>query len=90
MVGMDALLALPRIEAIVIDRRGMPVRVVAPEIRAFALLKEWVSKQSGRPPEKRRRDRDQARVLRELATRELGLEFDAGLLSEVPAYLTRG
>lgn len=88
MVGMDALLSLPRFEAISIDRRGMPVRVVAPEIRAFTLLKEWVSKQPGRPPEKRRRDREQAKVLRELATKELGLPFDANLLRQVPDYLT--
>ncbi len=89
MVGMEALLSLPRFEAVAIDRRGMPLRIVAPEIRAFALLKEWVSKQPGRPPEKRRRDRDQAKVLRELATKELGLAFDAKLLREVPEYLTR-
>ena len=88
MVGMDALLALPRLEAIVIDQRGMPVRVVAPEVRTFTLLKEWVSRQSSRPPEKRRRDRDQAAVLREIVVKELGLGFDAELMRQVPAYLT--
>ena len=88
MVGMDALLSLPRFEAIAIDRRGMPVRVVTPEIRAFTLLKEWTSRQSSRPPDKRRRDRDQAIVLRGVATREFGLKFDAALMRQVPAYLT--
>jgi hypothetical protein len=66
----------------------MPVRVVVPEIRAFTLLNEWVSKQTSRPPDKRRRDRDQAAALRRLATKELGLEFDAELMRRVPEYLT--
>jgi hypothetical protein len=88
MVGMDALLAFPKFEAVVIDRRGMPARVVVPEIRIFTLLKEWTSRQSGRAPAKRRRDRDQAKVLRQIADEELGLHFDAKEMREVPEYLS--
>jgi len=88
MAGMDALLAFPKIEAVVIDRRGMPVRVVTPEIRVFTLLKEWTSKQSGRAPAKRRRDREQAKLLRQIAEDELGLRFDAKEMRNVPEYLS--
>lgn len=88
MAGMDALLAFPKFEAVVIDRRGMPVRVVAPEVRVFTLLKEWISKQTGRAPAKRRRDREKAKVLREIAEKELGLRFDAQEMRNVPEYLS--
>jgi len=88
MAGMDALLAFPKFETVVIDRRGMPVRVVTPEIRVFTLLKEWTSKQTGRAPAKRRRDRAQARVLRQIAENELGLQFDAQEMRNVPEYLS--
>ncbi len=88
MAGMAELLVLKPFEAIGIDRRGMPYRIVVPDIRVFALLKEWVSKLQSRPPEKRRRDREQAKVLRALTTKEMGLSFSAEELSDVPQYLT--
>lgn len=53
----------PAFESVAIDARGMPVRIVAPDPRAFAIHKLWLSRQPDRSPLKRRRDEEQARVV---------------------------
>jgi len=58
--GLVWLENAPTFEQIVIDERGTPLRIVAPDPRAFAIHKYWVSTQPSRSPLKKTRDRDQA------------------------------
>lgn len=85
--GLEALIALPRFEAVAIDAQGMPVRVVAPEPRAFALHKEWVSKQPSRNPLKRGRDREQSQIVKRLAIEIFGLSMQGTDFTNLPQYL---
>jgi len=50
----------PKVEAIVMDSKGYPFRMVVPDPRAFAIHKLWVSRQANRKPDKAKRDREQA------------------------------
>jgi hypothetical protein len=56
----------PSFEAVAIDSSGHPVRIVAPDPRAFAVHKHWLSKQPDRRPDKRARDRCQAKLVASL------------------------
>jgi Nucleotidyltransferase len=85
--NMHGLLSLPCFEAIPIDRAGFPFRMVVPDIRAFTLQKAWTSKQVSRPPEKRRRDAAQAKMLKNLTENMLGLSLNAPDMESVPQYL---
>jgi hypothetical protein len=85
--NMDGLLSLQRFEAIPIDRSGFPFRMVVPDITAFTLQKFWTSKQVSRPPEKRRRDAAQAKMLKNLTESLLGLSLDAPEMKNAPKYL---
>lgn len=58
--GLDWLLAAPKRMATVIDTSGHPVRMCAPDPRAFAIHKFWVSRRPDRDPVKVSRDRSQA------------------------------
>jgi hypothetical protein len=85
--NMHGLLSLPRFEAIPIDRSGFPFRMVVPDIRAFTLQKAWTSRQISRPPEKRRRDAAQAKMLKNLTENLLGLSLEGHEMKDVPKYL---
>lgn len=50
-------------EAIAIDEKGWPVRMVCPDPRVFAAHKLWLSGRVDRDPPKRRRDEAQAAVV---------------------------
>lgn len=79
------LLNVPKFEAIAIDERGLPVRVVALDPRAFSLQKLWIARNDPtRDPAKRRRDEEQAHLVARIAVRHLGLSFDDGALSALP------
>jgi len=54
------LLSSAKFDAIVIGQDGQPAPMVAPDPRAFAVYKHWLSEQPDREPEKRRRDQAQA------------------------------
>ena len=54
------LVSSPRFTQDVIGDDGYTAAMVAPDPRAFALHKLWLSRQSDREPIKRKRDRDQA------------------------------
>jgi Nucleotidyltransferase len=76
--GLDWLINSPRVEAVAIDERGYPVRLVAIDPRAFALHKAWVSRREDREPLKAVRDLEQAQsrsnyryALPEKTTRQL-------------------
>ncbi|TGP21558.1 hypothetical protein EN827_22910 [Mesorhizobium sp. M1D.F.Ca.ET.184.01.1.1] len=58
-------------EAIRIDERGGPLRLIVPDPRVFAAYKFWVSKRVDREPVRRRRDLAQAETVAELTTHYL-------------------
>jgi hypothetical protein len=88
--GLNWLINAPKFEAIAIDTRGMPTWIPTIDPRAFALHKLWLSKQPSRDANKKRRDHDQAIIAAQIAENFLGLDFDAGDLSALPAELLQG
>ena len=54
------LLSSEKFRSVVIGQDGQPAPMVAPDPRAFAVYKQWLSAQPDREPEKRRRDQLQA------------------------------
>lgn len=53
----------PPFEAVAIDERGEPCRIVATDPRVWAAHKLWLSKRQDREPLKRRRDEEQAKTV---------------------------
>lgn len=60
------LLASEKFSSIVIGQDGQPAPMVAPDPRAFAVYKQWLSAQPDREPNKQRRDQLQALAVVEL------------------------
>ena len=86
--GLRWLENSPPFEATAIDERGMPLRIVAPDPRAFAIHKFWLSTQPSRSPLKRHRDRAQAETVAQLVARYLTfLDYDHRELSALPKEL---
>ena len=56
------LLSSEKFQSLVIGQDGLPAPMVAPDPRAFAVYKQWLSAQPDREPEKRKRDRLQAKA----------------------------
>jgi hypothetical protein len=76
------------ISEIVIDEKGLPVRMCAPDPRAFAIHKAWLSQRPDREPGKRRRDLAQASAVAELVRAHLpNLPFDDEALQAFPAQV---
>jgi hypothetical protein len=83
--GLVWLENAPPFEQVVIDERGMPLRMVTPDPRVFALNKVWVSNREMLDPAKRRRDVEQAKAVAELTRRYLShLSFDTSQLRMLP------
>jgi hypothetical protein len=82
--GLAWLVNSPKVQAIAIDERGYPVRIVAIDPRAFALHKFWVSARPDREPIKAARDREQARIVATIATRYLRQSFESADLTALP------
>jgi len=79
--------ALP-FEAIAIDEKGGPVRIVTSDPRVFAAHKLWMSRQSDRDPTKRRRDAAQAEAVAQIVSRYLQhLPFDSNDMRMLPRDL---
>jgi hypothetical protein len=75
----------PTFEAVALDVRGFPVRIVAPDPRAFAVHKHWLSKQPDRRTDKRMRDAYQAKLVGALVARHMPhLPFDPEVLKSFP------
>jgi hypothetical protein len=75
----------PQFEAVAIDEKGDPVRIVATDPRVFAIHKFWLSQRTDRDPVKRRRDAAQASAVGALVARYLThLPFDSEQLRMVP------
>lgn len=75
----------PSFEAVAIDSKGFPVRIVAPDPRAFAIHKHWLSTRPDRRTDKRARDAQQAKLVGALVARYMPhLEFDSDILKSFP------
>jgi hypothetical protein len=61
----------PPFEAIAIDEKGEPLRIVATDPRIWTAHKLWLSKREDREPLKRRRDEAQARTIAHLLVKYL-------------------
>jgi hypothetical protein len=85
--GLGWLINSPRLEAVTLDERGYPVRVVAIDPRAFALHKAWVSGREDREQLKAVRDLEQAKAAAAIATRYLKKSFESADLSALPNAL---
>jgi hypothetical protein len=74
------------ISQIVLDEKGFPARISAPDPRVFAVHKAWLSQRADREPGKRRRDRAQAAAVAELVAAQMpNLRFDGDALRAFPA-----
>lgn len=83
--GLVWLENAPIFEAIAIDERGFPLRIVAVDPRVFAVHKHWVSQRMDREPIKRRRDADQATVVGGLVSQYLTyLPFELAEMKMLP------
>lgn len=82
--GMQWMLNAPQFRATVIAEDGLPLELITIDPRFFALHKIWLSQQPSREPLKKRRDREQARIVAHLCRKYLGLEFETKLLRALP------
>lgn len=83
--GLDWLQNSPAFEAIAIDEKGEPTRIVAPDPRVWAAHKLWLSRRPDREPLRRQRDAAQAEAVAALvATYLTYLPFDAEQLRMLP------
>lgn len=90
IAGLHWLENSPPIDRMAIDERGYPLRIVAPDPRAFAVHKAWVAERDDRDPAKRRRDRAQARAVAAVVVRQLpDLRFDDPALKFLPLALRK-
>ena len=80
--GLQWLLNAPKVDMVAIDEDGWPVPIKAPDPRAFALHKAWLSGLNTREPVKRPRDLAQARAVAKLVREEMPqFTFDETLTS---------
>lgn len=89
MGGINWLLAAPKFEHVIVADDGLPVRVVVPDPRTFALHKLWVSKQESRQIIKRRRDVSHAALVAELIGKYMTSRFVAKDMPWLPQELRR-
>ncbi|WP_407169199.1 GSU2403 family nucleotidyltransferase fold protein [Bradyrhizobium sp. ORS 111] len=86
--GLDWLHNSPGFEAVAIDEKGEPVRIAAPDPRAWAAHKLWLSGRANREPLKRQRDAAQAEAVGALVANYLThLPFDTEQLRMLPKEL---
>lgn len=77
ITGLDWLQNNPVIEATVIDEKGYPLSIVAPDPRIFAIHKLWMSQRDDRDPAKRRRDAAQSSAVAQMLVTHLShMAFD--------------
>lgn len=84
--GLAWLENVPTLTRVVIDERGYPLTMIAPDPRAFMCHKLWVAQRDDRDPLKKRRDLRQAHTLAEmLVTRMPSMRLDDQSLNAVPS-----
>lgn len=69
--GLQWLINAPKLDAVAIDEDGWPVPIKAPDPRAFALHKAWLSTLTTREPIKKQRDLAQAKAVAKLVRAEM-------------------
>ncbi|TPM26978.1 hypothetical protein FJ958_19125 [Mesorhizobium sp. B2-3-5] len=75
----------PQFEAVALDARGFPVRIIAPDPRAYVVHKQWLSERPDRNILKRDRDAAQARWVAALIVAYMpNLPFDSEMLRSFP------
>jgi hypothetical protein len=75
----------PAFEAICIDDRGQPLRIITSDPRVWAIHKLWLSERTDRALLKRRRDAEQAKATIELLQKHmLHLPFERAALKMLP------
>jgi hypothetical protein len=88
--NLQYFLASPKFSQVVIGRGGYPVTLAAPDPRAFALHKFWLSQQEDRAEATRRRDYHQALAVADLVLRYLPqYEYFSTELDMLPQDLVR-
>lgn len=85
--GMEWLLAAPRFEQTIVAADGIPLRIVVPEPRTFALHKLWVSRRPGRNALKKPKDAAHSRIVATLAEKYLSLPLAAKEMPWLPSEL---
>jgi hypothetical protein len=65
--GVEWLIESPPFEQTIVGEDGVPLRIVVPEPRTFALHKLWVSQRQDRNPLKRAKDKAHARIVASIA-----------------------
>jgi hypothetical protein len=83
--GLDWLQNSPPFDAVAIDEKGEPVRIVAPDPRVWAVHKLWLSRRADRQPIKRHRDAAQAEAV--VASYLTHLPFEADQRRMLPKEL---
>lgn len=87
LFGLAWLINAPKVEAVVLDERGYPVRLIVIDPRIFALHKAWLAERPDRDPLKAPRDREQAVAAALVAKRYLRLSFESPDLTALPEAL---
>lgn len=86
--GLQWLLNGPKVSAMSVDVRGLPVRMTCIDPRYYAIHKLWLSGRDDREPARRLRDRAQAIAVARLVTDHLPtLRFDDRALESLPKAL---
>ncbi len=65
------LVSAPMIQEVVFDQRGIPLRLVTVDPRAFAIHKQYIGNVERKRPIKAKKDREQAQMLTQLLSNEL-------------------
>ncbi len=87
MPGAEWLLDAPRFEQVIVGGDGVPLRMVTPDPRTFALHKLWVSRRADRTPVKKPRDLAHAAIVAELSATYLGRKLTLKDMAGAPAPL---
>jgi hypothetical protein len=85
--GIEWLLLGKPFEQVVVGADGVPLRMVVPEPRTFALHKLWVSRRDDRNPLKSIKDLAHARIVGKVAATHLGLPLTVKAMSWLPKEL---
>lgn len=85
--GMEWLIAAPQFEHTIVGADGIPLRIVVPEPRTFALHKYWVSQQPSRNVVKRAKDVAHCRIVTTLSETYHSLDLVAKDMPWLPVEL---
>lgn len=86
--GLVWLVNSPPFEQVVVGEDGYPLRMITPDLRAWAIHKLWLSGREDRDPGKKARDRAQGELAIDLLrSRRPDLRFDTAELQALPLAL---